>query len=314
LIFGYRHRIRLHLDRNEQLGFHQVLSNEVVPIRRCLLATEPINRILATLADQDTAVLFQGEIREIELIHAPADDRVTMVLHGKRDARPKTIARLCSALEPLADAVVPAGRKTGPNDVLAGPVALAQDFTLQDHAYQLRWAPSCFFQVNASQNPRLIALALEATRRLTPPFSLLDLFCGMGNFSIPLALSGAQVLGIEHNRQSIYWAKANSRTNTIKNARFVAGDVAAELQKLIKNQQRMDCVLLDPPRQGLGKAAPLISQLQPQLIVSISCDPATQARDLKQFIDDGYRLCHITPVDMFPQTHHIESLALLERI
>ncbi len=155
---------------------------------------------------------------------------------------------------------------------------------------------------------------MEATRRFPPPFTVLDLFCGMGNFSIPLALNGAQVLGIEHNRQSIFWAKANSRANAIKHARFIVRDVTEGLRELIKGRRQIDCVLLDPPRQGLGKAAALVSQLQPRLIVSISCDPATQARDLKQFTDNGYRLCGITPVDMFPQTHHIESLALLERI
>jgi len=313
-VFAYRHRIRLHLDAEDRLGFHQALSNDVVPISRCLLATEPINRALATLADQDTAALFQGQVREIELIHSPADDRVVLVLHAKRDARPKALASLSAGLAPLADAVVLAQKKPGRGHEQAATTDLAQIFSLHDRTYQLRWPPSSFFQVNAAQNQRLVALALEATHRLTPPFSLLDLFCGMGNFSIPMVLQGAKVLGIEHNRQSIFWAKANSRANGIKDARFVAGDVAEELEKLIKGNQRMDCVLLDPPRQGLGKAATLVPQLQPRLIVSISCDPATQARDLKQFIDDGYRLIRITPVDMFPQTHHIESLALLERI
>jgi len=135
----------------------------------------------------------------------------------------------------------------------------------------------------------------------------------MGNFSIPLGLQGAQVTGIEHNQESIHWAGRNSSEAGLLQARFIAGDVEQQLNQLIARNKRFDCILLDPPRQGLGKVAALLPQLGPQQIISISCDPATLARDLRLLTGSGYRIAQITPVDMFPQTHHIESVALLER-
>ena len=312
-VFGYRHRIRLHLDNEGHLGYHEAASNLVVPIRRCLLATEPINRVLDTLVDQDLPARLKGLIREIELIHSPADDRVILVIHPQKTAGEKKVAELRASLPSLDADIVVARKKIGSHGRPTSPMALAQDFSLAEQAYQLRWAPSCFFQANVSQNPHLIALALKAVSGLHPSFTVLDLFCGMGNFSIPLALNGAQVLGIEHNHESIHWAAANCSANNISTARFIGADVQIQLKKMVKSRQQVDCILLDPPRQGLGGAAALLPQLRPQSIVSISCDPATQARDLREIINGGYRLTHITPVDMFPQTHHIESLALLER-
>ncbi|MGE4560163.1 MAG: class I SAM-dependent RNA methyltransferase [Desulfobulbus sp.] len=313
LVFGYRHRIRLHLDQEGRPGYHQPASNTVVPIRRCLLATEPINRALESLIDGDGPALLRDKCREIELLHSPADDRVLLVLYPRPDAGGKELDHLQAILASLVDEIVVARKNSGQGARQEDTVFLCQDFSLHDQSYRLRWAPGCFFQVNALQNPRLITLALDALGHLSSPRTVLDLFCGMGNFSIPLALRGDQVLGIEHNRRSIHWARENSTLNKLAHPRFLAGDVGEQLNKLVKQGRQVDGILLDPPRQGLGKSAAQLPRLHPQSIVSISCDPATQARDLREFVAGGYRLCHITPVDMFPQTHHIESLALLER-
>lgn len=159
----------------------------------------------------------------------------------------------------------------------------------------------------------MIELALDLLPRQKQPFTALDLFCGMGNFSIPLGLAGATVTGIEHNRRSTHWAEHNSRSNGLTTARFIAEDVEQQLQTLVARKARFDCILFDPPRQGLAKAASLLPLLEPERIIAVSCDPATLARDLALICKGGYRLTRLTPVDMFPQTHHIESVSLLER-
>ena len=323
--FHYRHRVRLHLDQSGQLGFHQSSSNAVVPIRRCLLATEPINRVMAGLADGDWPQRLKEQVAAIELIHSPADDRVVLVLQP-RLPHPSTsgaTAELVSQISraDLADSVFlqteqpGRGRANGSAESTqaAESATLAQDFTVQGHAYQLRWDHRCFFQVNALQNPRMIEMALDLLSPHAKPYTALDLFCGMGNFSIPLGLCGAQVTGIEHNRMSIHWAERNGRAAGLATARFIAAGVEQQLKALVERKARFDCILLDPPRQGLGKAAALLPQLAPERIVSISCDPATHARDLALITQAGYRLTRISAVDMFPQTHHIESVALLER-
>jgi len=323
--FHYRHRLRLHLDQSGQLGFHQNGSNAVVPIRRCLLATEPINRVMATLADGDWPQRCKDQVAAIELIHSPADDRVVLVLQP-RLPHPSTAARAADLVSQisradLADSVFlqteqpGRGRANGSAESTQAAefATLAQDFTVQGHAYQLRWDHRCFFQVNALQNPRMIEMALDLLSPHAKPCTALDLFCGMGNFSIPLGLCGAQVTGIEHNRMSIHWAERNGSAAGLATARFIAVGVEQQLKALVERKARFDCILLDPPRQGLGKAAALLPQLAPERIVSISCDPATHARDLALITQAGYRLTRINAVDMFPQTHHIESVALLER-
>lgn len=313
LPFAYRSRLRLHLDREGRLGFHEHASNRVVPIERCLLAVDPINRVLGSLAESDWPRRLAGRIAALELMHSPADDRVALVLQpGPGQRRPLPLD-LVEAMRPLADLVLPAASTSGPIPDVGVPETFYQDFALHGFGYRLAWNHRCFFQVNSRQNSRLIALALDLLAPQPRPMTALDLFCGMGNFSIPLALTGATVTGVEHNRSSIFWAQANSRANGLTTTRFLAADVERQITTLIAGTARFDCILLDPPRQGLGKAAALLPQLQPERILAVSCDPATQARDLALIGQGGYRLRRLVPVDMFPQTHHIESVALLER-
>ena len=135
----------------------------------------------------------------------------------------------------------------------------------------------------------------------------------MGNFSVPLGLLGARVTGIEHNPHSLGHAAANCRESGLERSRFLEGDVGHQLRRLTNRGTQFAVILLDPPRQGLGKATALLPELGPEQILSISCDPATHARDLRLLVDRGWRLARMIPVDLFPQTHHVESVALLER-
>jgi 23S rRNA (uracil1939-C5)-methyltransferase len=313
LCFGYRSRVRLHLDETGRLGFHQSASNTVVPIRHCLLAVAPINRIIAALVDDSWPERLADRIAAVELIHSPADDRVILVLLPRPDLPATLTADLPDRMHALADAVIVQTQQPGREPNHAPAPALFQDFALRGHAYRLSWDYHCFFQVNTQQNPRMIELALDLLPQRSEPFTALDLFCGMGNFSLPLGLSGATVTGVEHNRRSIDWADHNCRLNGLATAYFIARDVQQQLQAFVAGKVRFDCILLDPPRQGLGKSAALLPLLGPEQIISISCDPATLARDLALISKGGYRITRIIPVDMFPQTHHIESVALLER-
>lgn len=312
--FGYRYRVRLHLDPTGRLGFHQRASNQVVPIRRCLLATEPINRVIGALAAGGWPQRLQDAFASLELINCPASDRVLLLLHPRLTPLSAKDAALARELDSLADLVLIPQEKTGrANDTATLAAELSQNFAMQGHAYRLDWDHRCFFQVNAQQNVRLLALALGLLAPPATPCTALDLFCGMGNFSLPLGLRGARVTGVEHNQPSILWAERNSRDAGLRQAHFIAEDVEQHLKNAVARKQKFDCILLDPPRQGLGKASALLPRLEPQQMIYISCNPATLARDLRLITADGYRLAHLTPVDMFPQTHHIESVALLER-
>lgn len=311
--FGYRSRLRLHLDPAGRLGFHRPASNEVVEVRRCLLAVEPINRVLTALHGEGWPQRLADRIAGVELLHSPEDGRLILVLQPRSDRHPPLTPEMLEPLRSLADEVVVLAKTTARGGQRAEPATLSQTFTLPGLTYRLRWDHRCFFQVNIKQNQRLIALALDLLPDGTPPSTALDLFCGMGNFSIPLALRGAAVTGVEHNHASLRWAEANSQAAGLSTCRFVAGDVDRQVASLVAKKRSFDAILLDPPRQGLGKTASLLALLAPKYILSISCDPATQARDLALMVSSGFRLRRLVPVDMFPQTHHIESVALLER-
>jgi 23S rRNA (uracil1939-C5)-methyltransferase len=254
-----------------------------------------------------------AEIAAIELIHSPADATVTAVLAPRSNQRPRQAAGLIEALRPLAAAVLLGSSGKRP-DAAPAPAPLRQDFAPRGLNYHLCWDHRCFFQVNSGQNAQLIETVLGLLPMTPAPATALDLYCGMGNFSIPLAMTGLHVTGVEQNRASIHWAQTNSRAAGSTNTRFLAGDVERQLRALTAAEARFDLILLDPPRQGMGRAAALPPLLQPAQILSISCDPATLARDLALIVPLGYRLVRLIPVDMFPQTHHIESIALLEKI
>ena len=309
--FAYRHRLRLHLDADGRPGFHRTGTNEVVPVRCCLLATERLNHLLASLADRCPAAGVSACCTGLELIDSPSDGRTVLVLlaHDAAGA-----AAAADRLADLADRVVVEPVGPGARHAPATPGAdLGQRFTVGGHAYTLTWDHRCFFQVNPAQNERLVRLALGLPAPRDQPYPALDLFSGTGNFSVPLGIAGATVTGIEHNPHSLRWAEANCRRAGLEHARFLAGDVGHQLRRLVRRDTRFPVILLDPPRQGLGKAAALLPDLGAEVIVSVSCDPATHARDLRLLVDRGFRLTRVIPVDLFPQTHHIESVALLER-
>ena len=313
--FGYRHRLRLHLDQDGKLGFHQTGSNRVVAIARCLVATEAINRSLGLFVEERWPERLKAQVDGIELMESPASGRILLILEERAgQGSGRRLNMLQRDLSSLADTVLVKQPRAHAKPLLPGDQALlAQDFRLLAHSYRLEWDPTCFFQVNAQQNDLLVQAALTPLTEFSRPFRALDLFCGMGNFAVPLGLQGGEVVGVEHNRHSIAWAEHNSRQAGLKAARFQADDVERHLHRAVKHERTVDCVLLDPPRQGLGPAAELIPQLKPRLIISVSCDPATLARDLALITKGGYRLTRIIPVDMFPHTHHIESLSFLER-
>jgi len=149
---------------------------------------------------------------------------------------------------------------------------------------------------------------------LTNSETVLDLYCGIGNFSLPLARQAKAVIGIESGFSAIEDAKANAVLNRITNAEFIADDMDKGLKKLLARKMRADVVVLDPPRAGATlKTLERVLAFVPKKIIYVSCNPSTLARDLKFFHLFGFRLDRLQPVDMFPYTYHIECVAEMVR-
>jgi 23S rRNA (uracil1939-C5)-methyltransferase len=176
----------------------------------------------------------------------------------------------------------------------------------------LRYGPDGFVQVNSAQNRNMVAAMLDLLA-LNGTENVLDLFCGMGNFSLPLARRAGRVVGVEAHAASIAHARINAIANNIGNVEFHADD-ASTIMSRYRVADDLDLVVLDPPRAGCYQLSRELLNLQPERILYVSCDPATLVRDLTPLVHGGYEVVSSQPFDLFPQTWHIESMTLLRRI
>ncbi|MDM8534771.1 23S rRNA (uracil(1939)-C(5))-methyltransferase RlmD, partial [Clostridiaceae bacterium HSG29] len=174
-------------------------------------------------------------------------------------------------------------------------------------------SPLSFFQVNPRQTETLYNKALEFAD-LKGDETVFDLYCGIGSISLFLAKNAKKVYGVEVVAQSIRDAKRNAKRNGIFNAEFVVGKAEEMIPKLYANDITADVVVLDPPRKGCEpRLLDTIIDMSPKKIVYVSCKPSTLARDLKYFVEHGYEVKEIQPVDMFPHSTHVETVVKLVR-
>jgi 23S rRNA (uracil1939-C5)-methyltransferase len=166
-----------------------------------------------------------------------------------------------------------------------------------------------FTQVNPTGNRALVTsiLALGAFRKEQ---RVIELYCGAGNLSLPVARRVHSLIGIEQEREAVVDARANATRLGLTNAQFVCAGVEAGVRKLLREGVRGDVVVLDPPRAGAAGVMDLVPRLGASAVVYVSCDPATLARDLRQLQTHGYCVRAVQPVDLFPQTYHVETVAL----
>lgn len=179
---------------------------------------------------------------------------------------------------------------------------------------EFKLSPQSFYQVNHSQAEKLYSLAREYAE-LKSTDILMDLYCGTGTIGLTMAKDCKSLIGVEVVPEAIEDAKKNAKNNGIENARFICGDAAKASEELKTEGIKPDVVILDPPRKGCDSALiHTINEMNPERVVYVSCDPATLARDLKIFDELGYKTLEVTPVDMFPRTAHVESVALIQRL
>jgi 23S rRNA (uracil1939-C5)-methyltransferase len=178
--------------------------------------------------------------------------------------------------------------------------------------FEFDLGPTSFFQTNSRQAARLYDLVVESAGPQGDELAL-DLYCGTGTIGLYLAPHVAGVVGVESSQEAVDCARTNADRNGIRNARFVCGDVLAWLKAESGQASPAILVVIDPPRAGLHPDVPKrLAALNPRRIVYVSCNPAALARDAQLFADLGLVLSRVTPLDMFPQTAHMESVAVFE--
>lgn len=180
--------------------------------------------------------------------------------------------------------------------------------------YKFKISPLSFYQVNPVQTEVLYNIAKEYVN-LQGTETVFDLYSGIGTISIFIADNAKKVYGVEVVEQAVFDAKENAEINEIRNVEFIQGEAEVIVPEMYKEGKKADVVFVDPPRKGCDeKLLETIKEMKAQKVVYISCNPATLARDLKYLTDNGYEIKKVQPVDMFPQTSHVENVVLLEKI
>ena len=318
-VWNYRRRARLgakFVIKKDRVvvGFRERLAPYVAEVQRCEVLAEPVGELIAPLAAMLNGLSIRHRIPQIEA--AVADNVVALVL---RVLDPPSAGDLERLREFAAARSVRFYLQTGgldsvsPLDGKAGEPLEALRYGLPEFGLQLQFTPTDFVQINAQINEALVARAVELLE-LTPSASVLDLYCGIGNFTLALARNAGRAVGVEGDAGLVDRARHNARSNEIANAEFHVADLARPLEPgLPWLREPYTHVLLDPPRAGASEVLASISRLSPHRVLYISCHPGSLARDLGLLVHEhGMSLVAAGVLDMFPHTTHVESLAILE--
>ncbi len=312
----WRYRNKLEYSFGERdgelvLGFHaRGRWNEIVDAEDCQLASERNNARRNELRDWARSAGLpaydkrtrEGVLRNLVI----REGRRTGQLQSRLVTSPAEIPRPPVDLHTIVE---------GPGSGTDGPTGALGAEYLEEELCGMRFRVShrAFFQTNTEMADRLYAIAREMAG-LTGSERVFDLFCGIGTLGLALAGQVGEIWGIEMVPEAIVDAEENARLNGIKIARFRTGDARKEIRPLLAEAGSPDVVVVDPPRAGLSKkVVRRLIECDAPRIVYVSCNPTTLAPNAAQLTEAGYRLRRVKPVDMFPQTPHIECVALLEK-
>lgn len=308
--FGYRRRARLairgdHKTRRLDVGFRASASQDIVAIQECPVLVQPLQVMLPALLAVMHALEKPQAIGHLELFSGTAE--AVLVRHTAALAATDLQRLTAFAQEQGVQLWLQGEGAPQPLDP-----AYLLGYRLPAWNLELAWRPGDFVQVNAPVNEAMVAQALDW---LAPQAGerVLDLFCGLGNFSLPLARLGAEVVAIEGVAEMVDRARTNAERNGLETAHFYRADLSKPLIDAQWAEGGFQAVLLDPPRDGALEIVRQMATLGARRVVYVSCNPATLARDAVELLGLGYQLKRAGVLDMFPQTAHVEAMALFER-
>ncbi len=292
-------------DQKQRIGFFRQGSYDLIEVSEAFLIHPLIDRVL-------TQIRMMAErlplLLEIHINISPSNEAHLLLFTALQSypAMDGFFNELRKALPEVIGITGFANRKKA--------FSLGKNqLTLSMEGITLKATEGNFYQVNWEQNRNMVSTVLDFAA-LTNSETVLDLYCGIGNFSLPLAKQAKTVIGIESGFSAIEDAKANAALNRITNTEFIADDMDKGLKSLLARKIRADVIVLDPPRAGATlKTLERVLAFVPKKIIYVSCNPSTLARDLKFFHLFGFRLDRLQPVDMFPYTYHIECVAEMVR-
>ncbi|TGA70330.1 23S rRNA (uracil(1939)-C(5))-methyltransferase RlmD [Aliivibrio fischeri] len=306
---SYRRRARISLMLNKQtnqldFGFRKKQSKAIVNVRHCPVLVQELDQHLESLFTLLNQLKGKKHLGHVELVQA--DNGSVLLIRHVTDFNEKDHQALVNYCEErnLILYLMPEA------DVL-NHVRGEEPFYLIDGT-KIYFTPKDFIQVNRNVNEQMVEQALSWLD-LNENDSVLDLFCGLGNFSLPLAKKVKTVVGIEGVDEMVQRAKLNAERNQLSNVSFYQANLEEEVSEQVWASTKFTKILLDPARAGAAGVMETVAKLKPQTVVYVSCNPATLARDSQLLIQHGFKLTRLGMLDMFPHTGHLESMALFER-
>lgn len=316
-VWGYRRKARLGVHYVPEkhrvlIGFRKRQSRRLADLTHCEVLLPQVGERLSELGELIAGLSCRDQITQIEV--AAGEGATALVLR-----------HLVPLVEADRTTLIRFGEQTGLHLWLQSggpdtamplyPADSALSYRLAHYGLELAFRPGDFTQVNGELNPSMIEQALTLLA-VGPGDRVLDLFCGMGNFSLPLARRAGAVIGVEGEAGLVARARANAERNALHNVEFHIANLTDTLAGCPwLRGQRYTHILLDPPRTGADRLLPQLCTTRARRIVYVSCHPGTLARDAGILVHSlGYRLLQVGVMDMFPHTAHVESIALFERV
>jgi 23S rRNA (uracil1939-C5)-methyltransferase len=311
----YRRRARLSvrwvIAKDKVLvGFREKNGRYVADMDYCEVLQKPLDDLLKPLAQMIEQLSIRQHIAQIEA--SIADNDVALIIrHLKpiREADEKLLLEFAAQ-----QGVRIYSQSKGPNTIIEMTQSVQPlYFDMPDYNVRMEFLPSDFIQVNAKMNDKMIAQAIKLLD-IQADDVVLDLFCGLGNFTLPLATKVKEIVGIEGEQSLVERAIANAQLNHLDNVKFEMADLRRNHENSEWFKKDYSKVLIDPPRSGAWEVLPLIAQTQAKTLLYVSCHPASLARDSDRLVNQlGFKLVKAGVMDMFPHTSHVESMALFVR-
>ncbi len=323
--FGYRNKAQYPVT-DKGIGFYKIKSHEVVDCNHCIIQTAAADLaagVLRSYIKSDNLTTYDEKTGEGLLRHLvvktafnTGEVMIILVINGmKIPNRDKFIDMMVKGVPGVASIVLNVNKKS--SSVVMGQecITIFGKERIIDTLEGLKFeiSPLSFYQVNPVQMKRLYNMVVEYGG-LHGEEMVLDLYSGVGSIGLYCAKKAKKVIGIESEKDAVLDAVRNAIINGIVNAEFIHGKAEIELPKLIEKGEHPDVVILDPPRNGCDeRLLATVAEMAPARIVYVSCNPSTLARDIKILTDLGYEFMEAQPVDMFPQTMHVETVVLMSR-
>lgn len=323
--YNYRNKVQLpvgYKDGNVEVGFYAPRSHDIIPMESCFIQSKVGDKVIEILKDWMNKYKVKaydekthsGVVRHIMIREGfkTKEVMVVIVTKGTKLQNSNVLVEELKASIPNLKSVIQNINNDKTNVILGlKSITLWGSDNISDYIGEFKFniSPLSFFQVNPLQTEVLYKKALEYAE-LNGNETVFDAYCGTGTISLFLSKNAKKVYGIEIVPQAIDNANENKLANGVDNVEFIVGKSEEEIPRLIKSGITPDVIMLDPPRKGCEESLlHAIAEVNPKRIVYVSCDPATLARDLGILDVLGYKTIEVQPVDMFPQGHHVESVA-----